>query len=783
MPDVKFSNQYPYTDFHELNLDWVIKEVKYWSTKVGKTIQSIELTGTVGLVDTYTITYSDGTTSTFDVTNGNGIVSIAKTGTAGNIDTYTITLTDGSTSTFTVTNGAVTSVNGATGAVDDSNVIAAYETSNTATRNYNAGKRLIINNTLYRVVTNITAGDTLTVGTNIFAETVDDTIGAEKIIFDALQSIISLYINNIVTFDSGFTPDAFWGYGGLNSYSWPFGTYFAKTDLIDVNPGDVIIMTDLGNIGDPNGAAIGMYSKTGTDAPGRVNFSNPLINYIAVGDYLKYMRVTIPSGCYKIGIFYADNFATSLTAPSVKYHPTIYILDINHHRITADFRDTLHSLTDAERVQDTRVGVDRYIDEYIVMTDQFVKNAAWLNGGLQTSITTPNGTYFAYPRMINVNPGDIVKFKTPGYWAGFGAAAIGYYDLNGNDRPGRVNFNDTTISYNLDGQNIIEMTATIPTGVYKIGIFYVDPTATGLNQPSDNLIPTYSNLSAEKLNPTDEFKDLILINNVGRSYYDKGAAPKLPRTKKLCILAAGQSNMDGRVPAANLPAYITLPMSGVNYIYDSTSGTFSPSYPSVAYWGIDLIVAYNLIQRLSDDIYLIKWTRGGTSIDVTGDSAFHWSADYETITNPANALLYQFDLEIKKCVETSGSNFEIGAFIWHQGEGDRYTYSNEAAINYYDNFKKLISYVRGVSGNSRLPVIYGTISHNSAQYDARVEAAQWKIAAEDPYCYCIDMKNAQLLDAYHFNAAWVEYLGEKMFDCLIDAGVITGAKINPSEPT
>lgn len=105
MPDVKFSNQYPYTDFHELNLDWVIKEVKFWSERVGKSIQKIELTGTVGLVDTYTITYSDGSTSTFDVTNGNGIASVAKTGTAGLVDTYTITFQDGSTTTFEVHNG------------------------------------------------------------------------------------------------------------------------------------------------------------------------------------------------------------------------------------------------------------------------------------------------------------------------------------------------------------------------------------------------------------------------------------------------------------------------------------------------------------------------------------------------------------------------------------------------------------------------------------------------------------------------------------------------------
>ena len=40
-----------------------------------------------------------------DGEDGNGIVSVAKTGTSGLIDTYTITFTDGTTSTFTVTNG------------------------------------------------------------------------------------------------------------------------------------------------------------------------------------------------------------------------------------------------------------------------------------------------------------------------------------------------------------------------------------------------------------------------------------------------------------------------------------------------------------------------------------------------------------------------------------------------------------------------------------------------------------------------------------------------------
>lgn len=89
----------------------------------GRGIESVVKTATAGRVDTYTITYTDGTTSTFDVTNGRdgedgqpgapgtpgedgvGIVSIAKTGTVGLVDIYTIALTNGATYTFEVTNG------------------------------------------------------------------------------------------------------------------------------------------------------------------------------------------------------------------------------------------------------------------------------------------------------------------------------------------------------------------------------------------------------------------------------------------------------------------------------------------------------------------------------------------------------------------------------------------------------------------------------------------------------------------------------------------------------
>lgn len=78
----------------------------------GVGIASISKTSTVGQVDTYTITFTDSSTTTFEVTNGakgdtgDGIARIEKTGTEGLVDTYTITMTSGATATFTVTNGA-----------------------------------------------------------------------------------------------------------------------------------------------------------------------------------------------------------------------------------------------------------------------------------------------------------------------------------------------------------------------------------------------------------------------------------------------------------------------------------------------------------------------------------------------------------------------------------------------------------------------------------------------------------------------------------------------------
>lgn len=87
-------------------LDFVLKTGAKGDTgATGNGISQVSKTSTSGLTDTYTIEYTSGNSTTFDVTNGKGITSIAKTGTSGLVDTYTITYNDGTTSTFTITNG------------------------------------------------------------------------------------------------------------------------------------------------------------------------------------------------------------------------------------------------------------------------------------------------------------------------------------------------------------------------------------------------------------------------------------------------------------------------------------------------------------------------------------------------------------------------------------------------------------------------------------------------------------------------------------------------------
>ena len=141
--------------------------------KDGTNIKSVEKSASNGLTDTYTITLTDGSKSSFNVTNGKGISSISKTGVSGLDDIYTITYNDETTSTFTVPNGKATDL-------VQSQIVptASIEKGETASKSYSVGEYLAKDFILYKVTKAIAEGDTLTVGTNIASETIAEGINS-----------------------------------------------------------------------------------------------------------------------------------------------------------------------------------------------------------------------------------------------------------------------------------------------------------------------------------------------------------------------------------------------------------------------------------------------------------------------------------------------------------------------------------------------------------------------------------------------------------------------------
>ena len=133
----------------------------------GNGIVSIEKTGTSGLVDTYTILYTDGTSTTFTVTNGekgdkgdtgatgatgNGIAGITLTSTSGAVKTYTILYTDGTSTTFDVTDGEITK------AILANNLAPEYDPAST----YEIGDYRSHDGQIYRCIVPITTAEAWT---------------------------------------------------------------------------------------------------------------------------------------------------------------------------------------------------------------------------------------------------------------------------------------------------------------------------------------------------------------------------------------------------------------------------------------------------------------------------------------------------------------------------------------------------------------------------------------------------------------------------------------------
>lgn len=114
--------------------------------------------------------------------DGRGITSIEKTGTTGPVDTYTITYTDDTTSTFTVNNSDSIAL--------QRQIVpsAAVESSATASQAYEAGDYVVVNGILRKVKAAIANGNAIS-DSNSTATTVTREIAT---LGDSVSSVIQM---------------------------------------------------------------------------------------------------------------------------------------------------------------------------------------------------------------------------------------------------------------------------------------------------------------------------------------------------------------------------------------------------------------------------------------------------------------------------------------------------------------------------------------------------------------------------------------------------------------
>lgn len=275
--------------------------------------------------------------------------------------------------------------------------------------------------------------------------------------------------------------------------------------------------------------------------------------------------------------------------------------------------------------------------------------------------------------------------------------------------------------------------------------------------------------------------------------------------QRTVLITAGQSNAEGRESMAKLPTYLHSDKYRhlrYAFITDSARTRFRDrQLLQESHWAFQDVCNYLIDCHTSQNFYAIKCTYGGTAIALnqTPPETPTWNASPTYLDTAkayrghladgkafrcGNSLAKSFSEGFSSLVDGELSKipegYDVKAIMWHQGESDR-----NAAGAYYDNLKTLIAYMRnaiyertGDPKDKALPIIMGTQSHDSQQYNPIVEKAQYDLVCTDPNVYMIDMSRATLKDDHlHFDSLSTEYLGRAMYDKLIELGIVSESKI------
>lgn len=268
------------------------------------------------------------------------------------------------------------------------------------------------------------------------------------------------------------------------------------------------------------------------------------------------------------------------------------------------------------------------------------------------------------------------------------------------------------------------------------------------------------------------------------------------KTYKLYFLG-GQSNMDGYGYTKNLPVKLNAPVDdvmifhgnpapdggvvdgrglwtplkpghGVGFKSDGKSNTYSNRF------GPELTFAHRLAELEPDHaIAIIKYSRGGTSIDIAAAAQFGcWDPDYK-----AKNAVNQYDhflacmraaLSVKD-IDGDGEDDQLipAGILWMQGESD--AHKAEIANKYEVQLKRLMDLIRASMLLDDIPVVIGRISDSGRDTDGKVwdygnivrQAQEDFVAKDESAAIVTSTDNYRYSDKWHYDSEGYIDLGRQ----------------------
>jgi hypothetical protein len=213
------------------------------------------------------------------------------------------------------------------------------------------------------------------------------------------------------------------------------------------------------------------------------------------------------------------------------------------------------------------------------------------------------------------------------------------------------------------------------------------------------------------------------------------------------------------------------PGHGVGFKFDGQNNLLSDRF------GAELSFAKRLTELYpGDQIAIIKYSRGGTSIDSVAAGEYgSWDPDYPGINQYDHFLKTLRNALQSSDINNDGQvdNLIPSGIIWMQGESDA-NMTEAVANRYYENLYQLMQLMRAAFREKNLPVILGKISDSWTDTDGLVwdhgdlvQAAQEKFVRLDGHADIIrTTKYYRYSDVAHYNSNGYVDMGLKFAEAL-----------------